>query len=55
LTQATIQDLPQTGILLDEGRALPLFECPNCGYEHVTVDCQCPECGDATMCQEGFR
>jgi lipopolysaccharide biosynthesis regulator YciM len=41
-------DLTQTGET-DHG---PVYECPRCGYRHVSEYCDCPFCGWAGMCQE---
>lgn len=43
-------DLEQTG----ETEFGPTFRCPRCGYDWITEDCDCPECGWAGMCQEGW-
>jgi len=40
-------DLTQTGET-DYG---PVYECPRCGYQHVSEYCDCPFCGWAGMCQ----
>lgn len=32
----------------------PNYRCPRCGYDLVTEYCDCPDCGWAGMCQEGW-
>lgn len=43
-------ELEQTGDI--EG--VPVYHCPRCDYQRITEDCDCPECGWAGMCQEGW-
>ena len=44
------EELEQTGDI--EG--VPVYACPRCDYQWITEDCDCPECGWAGMCQEGW-
>lgn len=44
-------ELEQTG---ETGHG-PTYRCPRCGFGSVSEYCDCPECGWAGMCQEGFQ
>lgn len=33
----------------------PTYRCPRCDYPSISEYCDCPECGWAGMCQEGWE